>query len=132
MKTPRFDHSQPQGTLLTLLEAVAEGAGAAHGPALLVQGHGAVAEARVAVGVVGPVRVGQAVGAQHAGVGQAHLGRSRGARCKASREHPVSAGTTDSHTRFSCDYQQTFSPPLLRDRIFDIIFSRLHWRTQLF
>lgn len=88
-QTPPSEHSQHQGTSLTLLEAIAEGAGAAHGAALVVQGHGAVAKAHVAVGVVGPVSVGQAVRAQHAGVGQAHLRCARGACCKAATNTPL-------------------------------------------
>lgn len=55
----------PLHSSLTFFKAIAEGAGPAHRSALLIQGHGAVPEARVTVGVIRTICVGKAVGPEH-------------------------------------------------------------------
>ena len=66
--------------MLTFFKPIPERARAAHGPALLIQGHGAIPEAAVGVRVILPVGIGEAVGPQHGRVGQAHLRDGGGAR----------------------------------------------------
>lgn len=66
--------------MLTFFKPIPEGARAAHGSALLIQGHGAIPEAAVGVRVILPIGIGEAVGPQHGWVGQAHLGDSGGTR----------------------------------------------------
>lgn len=65
---------------LTFFKPIPEGARAAHGPALVIQGHGAIPEAAVRVRVILPIGIGEAVRPQHGRVGQAHLGDSSGTR----------------------------------------------------
>lgn len=101
---------------LTFLEAISEGARAAHGPALLIQGHGAVPEAAVGVRVILPIGVGQAVGPQHGRVGQAHLGDRGGTRWNGRNgirklEIPVSVQLLDRGEEETACYQPSPSLP---------------------
>lgn len=68
--------------MLAFFKSIPEGARAAHGSALLVQGHGAIPESAISVRVILPVGIGEAVGPQHGWVGQAHLSNGGGTRWK--------------------------------------------------
>lgn len=111
-------------TALTFFKAITERARSAHCSALLVQGHGAVPEACVTIGVIGAICIGKAMGPQHGWIWQAHLGCSGWACCKAQNKGQFICVTTNLHAWYWCSYQKTF---ILRHNFFHVIHCRLHY-----